>query len=69
MLQKIEKENSLNKIDKKFLETYFRNFNEEMQNQLLKYYEVDHETEYIGHMKKNPEKYGLTFTAYKLLEF
>lgn len=39
-----------------------------MQTKLLEYYQVDKDDKYVEIMKKNPEKYGLTITAYKLIE-
>lgn len=68
MVDKIDEEGQLSRVNESFLFKYFRKFNEEMQEKLLKYYEVEGEQKYIESMKRNPEKYGLTFTAFKLLE-
>ena len=43
-------------------------FNEKMQNELIKSYGFDLNEDYAQKMKKQPEKYGLTFRAYKILK-
>ena len=68
MAAKFHRDHPIYEITTPVLDQYYQKFNEEMQDKLIKYYELDNDPEYVKIMKRNPEKYGLTFTAYKLLE-
>ena len=64
-------EGSVGSVDTYFSKEAIRKevvgFGEKMVAELLKHYGIEHDSTYAQKMRKEPETYGLTFRAYKIL--